>query len=58
MMGKSNKTKTDNSLTILITGGSSGIGYQAVLKLISFGNFIKFHFHEIPDESFCYNLAR
>ena len=32
--------KQDKSLTIFLTGGSSGIGYQAVLKLISFGHNI------------------
>ena len=32
------KSKKDKHLTILITGGSSGIGYQAVLKLISLGH--------------------
>ena len=39
MKGNSKKKK-DKSLTIFITGGSSGIGYQAVLKLISFGHNI------------------
>ena len=32
--------KKDKPLTIFITGGSSGIGYQAVLKLISLGHNI------------------
>ena len=32
--------KIDKTLTIFITGGSSGIGYQAVLKLISLGHNI------------------
>ena len=31
------KLQKDNCLTVFITGGSSGIGYQAVLKLISLG---------------------
>ena len=40
MEGKSNKTKRDKVLNIFITGGSSGIGFQAVLKLISLGHNI------------------
>ena len=40
MQEKSNIPKKDKPLTILITGGSSGIGYQAVLKLISLGHNI------------------
>ncbi|WP_269624552.1 SDR family NAD(P)-dependent oxidoreductase [Prochlorococcus marinus] len=40
MNEKSNISKKDKPLTILITGGSSGIGYQAVLKLISLGHNI------------------
>ena len=40
MIKKSNKPKKDKPLTIFITGGSSGIGYQAVLKLISLGHNI------------------
>ena len=40
MKEKSNISKKDKPLTIFITGGSSGIGYQAVLKLISFGHNI------------------
>tara|TARA_B100000700_G_scaffold196723_1_gene216484 strand:+ start:335 stop:1354 length:1020 start_codon:yes stop_codon:yes gene_type:complete len=35
-----NKSKNYKPLTIVITGGSSGIGYQAVLKLISLGHNI------------------
>jgi len=35
-----NNAKKDRSITIFITGGSSGIGYQAVLKLISLGHNI------------------
>ena len=34
------KSDKDKSLNILITGGSSGIGYQAVLKLIYLGHNI------------------
>ena len=37
MSKKSNIPKQDKPLTIFITGGSSGIGYQAVIKLISLG---------------------
>ena len=40
MKEKSNIFKKDKPLTIFITGGSSGIGYQAVLKLISLGHNI------------------
>ncbi len=40
MTVKSSNSKKDNSLTIFITGGSSGIGYQTVLKLISIGHNI------------------
>jgi len=40
MKEKSNISKKDKPLTIFITGGSSGIGYQAVLKLISLGHNI------------------
>ena len=40
MQDKSNISKKDKRLTIFITGGSSGIGYQAVLKLISLGHNI------------------
>ncbi len=40
MKGKSNILKKDKPLTIFITGGSSGIGYQAALKLISLGHNI------------------
>ncbi len=40
MKDKLNISKKDRHLTILITGGSSGIGYQAVLKLISLGHKI------------------
>jgi len=39
-MKELNKSKNDKPLTIFITGGSSGIGYQAVLKLISIGHNI------------------
>ena len=39
-MKELNKSKTDKRLTIFITGGSSGIGFQAVLRLISLGNNI------------------
>ena len=35
-----NNSKKNKPLTILITGGSSGIGYQAVLRLISLGHNI------------------
>ena len=40
MMEKSNTIRKNKPLTIFITGGSSGIGYQAVLKLISLGHNI------------------
>ena len=40
MYGKLNKSNKDKPLNILITGGSSGIGYQATLKLISLGHNI------------------
>ena len=40
MKENSNILKKDKPLTIFITGGSSGIGYQAVLKLISLGHKI------------------
>ncbi len=40
MKEKSNISKIDKPLTIFITGGSSGIGFQAVLKLISLGHNI------------------
>ncbi len=40
MKEKSNVFKKDKPLTIFITGGSSGIGFQAVLKLISLGHNI------------------
>ena len=40
MIGKLKRSKKDKPLTIFITGGSSGIGYQAVLKLISLGHNI------------------
>ena len=40
MIEKSNKSKQKEPLTIFITGGSSGIGYQAVLRLISLGHNI------------------
>jgi len=40
MIEISNISKKNKPLTIFITGGSSGIGYQAVLKLISFGHNI------------------
>ena len=39
-MKELNKSKTDKRLTIFITGGSSGIGFQAALRLISLGNNI------------------
>ena len=38
MTEKSDRSKKDKPLTIFITGGSSGIGYQATLKLISLGH--------------------
>ena len=40
MSNKINISKEDKSLNILITGGSSGIGFQAVLQLISLGHNI------------------
>ena len=40
MKEKSNIFNRDKPLTIMITGGSSGIGFQAVLKLISLGHNI------------------
>ena len=40
MTVKSNSSKKDKPLNIFITGGSSGIGFQAVLKLISLGHNI------------------
>ena len=40
MKEKSNIFNRDNPLTVMITGGSSGIGFQAVLKLISLGHNI------------------
>ena len=40
MKEKTNLSKIDKPLTILITGGSSGIGYQAVLKFVSLGHNI------------------
>tara|TARA_Y100001968_G_scaffold76763_1_gene68169 strand:- start:297 stop:1319 length:1023 start_codon:yes stop_codon:yes gene_type:complete len=40
MTEKSRLLKKNKPLTILITGGSSGIGYQAVLELISVGHNI------------------
>ena len=40
MIKNPNRSKKDKPLTIFITGGSSGIGYQAVLKLISIGHNI------------------
>ena len=40
MSKKINNSKEDKSLNILITGGSSGIGFQAVLQLISLGHNI------------------
>ena len=39
-MKELNKSETDKPLTIFITGGSSGIGFQAALRLISLGNNI------------------
>ena len=38
MPEKLNSSKKGKPLTIFITGGSSGIGYQAALKLISLGH--------------------
>ena len=49
MIEKLNITQKGKPLTIFITGGSSGIGYQAVLKLISLGHKII-----LP----CKNIAR
>ncbi len=40
MSKKSNSSKKHKPLTIFITGGSSGIGYQAVINLISLGHNI------------------
>ena len=40
MIDKLKSLEKDKPLTILITGGSSGIGYQAVLTLISHGHNI------------------
>ena len=40
MKEKLNIFKKDKPLTIFITGDSSGIGFQAVLKLISLGHNI------------------
>ena len=40
MIGETTSFRKDKPLTIFITGGSSGIGYQAVLKLISIGHNI------------------
>ena len=40
MTEKLNSSKKDKPLTIFITGGSSGIGYEAVLNLISLGHKI------------------
>ena len=40
MTEKLNRSKKNKSLTIFITGGSSGIGFQAVLNLISLGHKI------------------
>ena len=40
MIEKTKRLKKDKPLTIFITGGSSGIGYQAVLNLISLGHNI------------------
>ncbi len=40
MIKKTNNLILDKSLNILLTGGSSGIGYQAALKLISLGHNI------------------
>ena len=40
MKEKSNIFNRDKPLTVMITGGSSGIGFQAVLKLISLGHNI------------------
>ena len=40
MKEKQNSSTKEKPLTIFITGGSSGIGYQAVIKLISLGHNI------------------
>ena len=40
MKENSNSSKENNTLNIFITGGSSGIGYQAVVDLISLGHNI------------------
>ena len=40
MIKKKGDSQKNKSLTIFITGGSSGIGYQAVLNLISLGHNI------------------
>ena len=40
MIQKLKNSTVDKPLNIFITGGSSGIGYQAVLKLISLGHNI------------------
>ncbi len=40
MLKRVNSSKNDKSLTIFITGGSSGIGFQAALKLICCGHRI------------------
>ena len=40
MKKKSNIFNRGKPLTVMITGGSSGIGFQAVLKLISLGHNI------------------
>ncbi len=40
MINKTNNPIIDKPLNILLTGGSSGIGYQAALKLISLGHNI------------------
>ena len=40
MKEKLNSSKKGKPLTIFITGGSSGIGYEAVLNLISLGQKI------------------
>ena len=40
MTDKLNISKKGKPLTVFITGGSSGIGYEAVLNLISLGHKI------------------
>ncbi len=40
MKGRDHLSSNKKTLTILITGGSSGIGFQAVLKLITHGHNI------------------